>query len=180
MSWDQDSPVQAIKGPSPASSPTASARVLPGWSVLRFHVDLPSNGWPHQGQSGEVQHRGHWETDSFQKKTLFNNILAIFFQRNFGDVAFTCVLQLAPTRLVESTVLNLSCSESSLRIDALAWFVLWYLILYSVSWLNFSYFTFCLEFESNIHWKEEETQRKFLRTPKAGFKDIPCFALFVF
>lgn len=170
--------VQAIKGPSHADRPTASDRVLPGWSVLRFHVDLPSNGWPRQGQIGEVQHQGRRGTDYFKKKTPFKNILAIFLPRNFWDVAFTCVLQLAPKCLSESTVLNLSCSESSVWIDALAWFALWYLILYSVSWLHFWYFTFCLEFESSSHWKE--TQRKHLRTPKAGFEDIMCFVLFIF
>lgn len=87
-------------------------------------MDLPSNGWPRQGQIGEVQHQGHPGTDNFKKKILFNNILEIFFQRNFWNIAFTCVLQLALKCLVESTVLNLSCSESSLRIDALAWFAL--------------------------------------------------------
>lgn len=87
-------------------------------------MDLPSNGWPRQSQIGEVECQGHRGTDNFKKKILFNHILAIFFQRNFWDVAFTCVLQLAPKCLVESTVLNLSCSESSLQIDALAWFVL--------------------------------------------------------
>lgn len=149
------------------SCPTAPDGALRGWSVLRFHVDLPSNGWPHQGQIGKVQRQGHQGTENFEKKTLFN-ILAIFFPRNFWDVAFTYLLHLASKRLLESTVLNLSCSESSLLIDAVAWFVLWYLILYSVPWANFWYFAFCLEFESSVHWKE--TQRNYVRTSKAVFR----------
>lgn len=78
--------------------PTASDSVLPGWSVLRFHVDLPSNGWPHQGQIGECQYQGHRGSDYFKKKTPFNHILAIFFQRNFWDVAFTCTAVGTQTR----------------------------------------------------------------------------------
>lgn len=147
------------------SCPTAPDRVLPGCSVLRFHVDLPSNGWPRHGQVGEVQPHGHRGTDNFEKETLFRNILAILFQRDFWDVAFACVLQLAPGRPVESTVLNLPGSESSPRIDALARFALWYLISCSVSWPNFWVLFFSLEFESSVHGKEE-TQRKYLRTPK--------------
>lgn len=148
------------------SCPTAPDDALRGWSVLRFHVDLPSNGWPHQGQIGEVQRQGHQGTENFEKKTLFN-ILAIFFPRNFWDVAFTSLLLLPSKRLLESPVLNLSCSESSLLIDAVAWCALWYLILYSVPWANFWYFAFCLEFESSVHWKE--TQRNYVRTSRAVF-----------
>lgn len=87
-------------------------------------MDLPSNGWPHQGQIGEVQPQGHPGTDNFKKKILFNIILAIFFPRNFWDAAFTYLLPLAPEHLLESTVLNLSSSESSLLVDAVALFAL--------------------------------------------------------
>ena len=160
------------------SCSTASDGVLRGWSVLRFYLDLPRNGWPHQGQIAEVQCQGHQGTDSFKKKTLVDNILAIFFQRNFWDVAFTCLLHLPPKRHLEITVLYLSSPESSLLIDAVALFALWYLVLYSVPWANFWYFAFCLEFESSIHWKE--TQRKYLRTAKAELEDITCFVLFIF
>lgn len=145
------------KRPVPCGVATLPLTTSSGRRVLRFHVDLPSNGWLHQGQIGEAQPRGHQGTENFKEKTLFINILEFFFQRHFWDVAFTYFLNLTSKRLLESTVLNLSSSESSLLIDALALFTLWYLILYSVTWANFGYFTFCLEFESSIPWIE--TQR---------------------
>lgn len=122
ISWYQASPVQAIKGRSHVELPHC-LWLCPQASFLRFHVDLPSNGWLRQDQKGQAQPRRHKGPGNFKEKTLFINILALFSQRNSGDVAFTYFSNLASQRPLESTVLNLPRCESSPLIEAVALFV---------------------------------------------------------
>lgn len=82
------------------------------YSVLRFHVDLPSNGRLRQDQTGQTQPRRHRGRGDFKKKALFINILVFSLQRNSWDVALTYFLNLAPQHPLESTVLNIPCCES--------------------------------------------------------------------
>lgn len=141
ISCYQASPVQAIKGWSHVELPHCLPDCVLHSSVLRFHVDLPSNGWLCQDQTGQAQPRRHQELGDFKEKTLFVNILVFFPERDLWDIALTYFLNLASQQPLESTVLNiLSVNHPT---DSSSCLVCWPLILCSAChWSTVEDFTF--------------------------------------
>lgn len=114
VSWVKALRVQAIKGRGPAALPHCPAESSP-LAVLRFHVDLLSNGWPLRGQRGGAQHQGHQRPQNSKTETPGHAVPASLLQRDLGDVAFkTAPASKGFVFLFSGRASDQHCSESSL------------------------------------------------------------------